>query len=80
MASRGAAGTKNYPYLIISRHIQLIKLKMEAFGEISNFEKPTLMGYDYFKVIYFIAALLVAVMGWIYFVLDDPKLRRMILG
>ena len=53
---------------------------MEAFGEISNFEKPTLMGYDYFKVIYFIAALLVAVMGWIYFVLDDPKLRRMILG
>lgn len=38
------------------------------------------MGYDYFKVIYATAFALMLSMIWVYFTVDDPMLKKMVMG
>ena len=50
--------------------------------EIENLKgnSPKLMGYDYFNVIYATACALIVAMIWVYLVVDDAAVKKMVLG
>ncbi len=51
-------------------------------AEIMNLKgnNPKLMGYDYFHVIYATAVALILSMIFVYFAVDDPTLKKMVMG
>ena len=42
-------------------------------------DRPKLLGFDYYNVIYATAFLLSCSMIFVYFAVDDPKLKKMVL-
>ena len=51
---------------------------MDALEDLKG-DRPKLMGFDYYNVIYVTAFLLSISMVFVYFTIDDPKLKKMVL-
>ena len=55
------------------------KPAMPNFLEELKGENPKIWGFDYYHVIYFSAAALFTIMVFLYIVIPDPEIRKMVL-
>ena len=51
---------------------------MEMLEDLKG-DRPKLLGFDYYNVIYCTAVFLMLSMVFVYFSVEDPKLKRMVL-
>ena len=53
--------------------------EMPSFLEQLKGENPKIWGFDYYHVIYFSATALYAIMLFLYLVVGDPEIKKMVL-